>query len=319
MGTDMTLATRAFEPDNIDQAEALAKTLFDSGLLPEGVKRPQAAFAIIVTGRELGLTAMQSLRGIHIIEGKPTLAADTMLALALQSENCEYFQCIETTSTVATYETKRRGAPAPTKTSFSIEDAKKAKLLDRGRDPSMNNWNRYPAAMLRARCIAALARMVYPDVFMGIYDPDELQEREPDRVTVEVVKPPKQEKVAFASKPTPAAPVTPVPHAPSPPPTESGPRVVSEAELRDAHREGGSVPMTALPMDPVPTPQAGGELTTLQDFLDAIANAASIDVLKLISVRVSKVGLESKDDMDTIRAAWVSRRNVIAAEAKGAA
>jgi len=38
--------------------------------------------------------------------------------------------------------------------------------------------------MLRARCISALARAVYPDLLMGVYDPDELQERSTSPLSV---------------------------------------------------------------------------------------------------------------------------------------
>ncbi len=169
MSSTAIVAIHAFEPTSGDQAFEMAKRLVASRLLPKAVATPEAAFAIIVAGRELGMTAMQSLRGIHIIEGKTVLSSDTMLALALRDERCEYFKIVASCAEVACFETKRRGAPEPTRMSFSIDEAKVAGLL--GKD----NWRKYPAAMLRARCIAALARAVYPDIFMGVYEPDELQ------------------------------------------------------------------------------------------------------------------------------------------------
>jgi hypothetical protein len=161
--------TRAFEPRDIDEGYELAKLLVASGLMPRGVQRPEAAFAIIAAGRELGLTAMQSLRSIHIVEGNPTLSADLVAALCKsRSDVCLYFRLVESTDKIATYETHRRGEPAPTSMSFTWEDAQRAGVT--GKD----NWKKYPAAMLRARCITALARAVYPDLAMGVYDPDEV-------------------------------------------------------------------------------------------------------------------------------------------------
>lgn len=161
--------TRAFEPRDITEGYQLAKLLISSGLMPRGIQRPEAAFAIIAAGRELGLTAMQSLRSIHIIEGKPTLSADLVAALCKsRPEVCKYFRLVESTDRVARYETLRAGEPEPTTMSFSIEDAQRAGVT--GKD----NWKKYPAAMLRARCITALARAVYPDLAMGVYDPDEV-------------------------------------------------------------------------------------------------------------------------------------------------
>ena len=161
--------TRAFEPRDIDEGFRLASMLVQSGLLPRGIQRPEAAFAIIAAGRELGLTAMQSLRSIHIIEGKPTLSADLVAALCKsRPEICKYFRLVESTDKVARYETLRIGEPAVTAMSFTWEDAVRAQVT--GKD----NWKKYPAAMLRARCITALARAVYPDLAMGVYDPDEV-------------------------------------------------------------------------------------------------------------------------------------------------
>lgn len=161
-------ASTALEPSTAEQAFWLATQLAKSGLLGRSVQRPEAAFAVILAGRELGLTAMQSLRSIHIIEGKPTLSADLMAALVMRSPLCEFFQMVESTNTIARYSTKRVGRKE-TSMSFSWDDAKLAGVTGK------NNWKTYPAAMLRARCIAALARVVYPDLLMGIYEDDEIQ------------------------------------------------------------------------------------------------------------------------------------------------
>lgn len=177
-------ATRAFEPSDIESAYRLAKILVASRLLPRGVGTPEAAFAIIATGRELGLTAMQSLRSIHVIEGKPSLSADLLAGLCKQrTDVCRYFQLVESSATVATYETHRVGEPSPTRMSFTIDDAKQAGVV--GKD----NWRHYPKAMLRARCITALARAVYPDLTTGIYDPEELGATTP-QVVPEIEAPP---------------------------------------------------------------------------------------------------------------------------------
>lgn len=166
--------TRAFEPRNVDEGFELARLLCMSGFLGKSVTKPEAAFAIIAVGRELGLTAMQSLRSIHIIEGKPTLSADLIAALCKSRPDvCTYFRMVESSEKIARFETLRKGEPEPTSMSFSIEDATRAGVT--GKD----NWRKYPAAMLRARCITALARAVYPDLAMGLYDPDEITDAEP--------------------------------------------------------------------------------------------------------------------------------------------
>jgi hypothetical protein len=163
-----TAQSADLQPGSVDEALRLSKILVASKLLPRGVGSPEAAFAIILAGRELGLSPMQALRSIHIIEGKPTMSADLMLALVKRSPRCRYFKMVESTEKAATYETDREGE-GPTRMSFTLDEAKAASLT--GKD----NWRKFPSAMLRARCIAALARTVYPDVLLGVYETDELE------------------------------------------------------------------------------------------------------------------------------------------------
>lgn len=161
-------ASLAFEPSDIDGAIRLANILIASRLMPEALRTPEAAFAVIMTGRELGLTTMQSIRSIHVIKGKPVMSADLMIALAKRSPECIYFRLVESTDTIATYETKRTGDTEPTRLSFTIEQARTAELMGNG------TWKKFPAAMLRARCAAALCRIVYADRLLGVYETDEL-------------------------------------------------------------------------------------------------------------------------------------------------
>jgi len=157
------------EPQNIPEALVLAGHAVKSRLF-SGASTPEAALVILLTGRGLGMDAMSSLRAIHVIDGKPTLAADAMIGLCLRSKLCEHFETIESTPLTCTVEAKRVGRPARQLT-FTIEDARRAKLLDKG---EKSGWAKFPAAMLRARAKSALARDVFPDVVMGIYDPDEI-------------------------------------------------------------------------------------------------------------------------------------------------
>ena len=157
-----------FAPRTMSEAWKLAQTFHASGLLPRGIASPEAAFTIIATGAELGLSPMASLRSIHIIEGKPVLSAALIAGIVQRRPDlCEGFVLVESSDTIATYETTRRGQ-APVRMSFTIEQAQRARLTDK------DNWKKYPHAMLRARASAELARAVYPDVVGGLYDPDEI-------------------------------------------------------------------------------------------------------------------------------------------------
>jgi len=179
-------AMQAYLPGTIAEAKDLAHALSGADLL--GRAYQQSAPNVLVTimhGAALGMSPAQALANMHVIEGKPTLSADAMRGICLAAKDvCEYFRCIETTAKIATFETKRAGDP-PMPLSYTIEQAADAGLAGRA------NWKKYPDAMLRARAGSALARLVYPDLLAGVYDPDELRRDEPPRprgtVTVEQV------------------------------------------------------------------------------------------------------------------------------------
>lgn len=150
-----------FEPNTIEEALTLAKILVASRLLPDGVQTPEAAFTLIMMGRELGLAPMRAIRSIHVIKGKPYPSAKLLVALVMRSPVCEYWQMIETTDERAVYETKRRGAIKEVRLEYTIQQAQKAGLT--GRD----TWKGYAASMLRARASMALCDAVYPDITGG--------------------------------------------------------------------------------------------------------------------------------------------------------
>lgn len=155
---------------NTSEAMTLANTLATSGLIPSALqKKPQDILVVLLAGQEYGLQPMQSLRAISVVQGKPVLGAEFMMSMALKNPACEYFTLIESTTQIATFEAKRKGCE-PVKMSFSMEDATRAGLATR------QNWKSHPAAMLRARCISALARVVFPDSISGAYVEDEGEE-----------------------------------------------------------------------------------------------------------------------------------------------
>lgn len=157
-------------PRNLAEAKELATTLSAARTLPEALQqKPADVMAIVMAGAELGLAPMQSIRALVLIKGKPTLSADAMGALVKSRRDvCTWLRLVESSAAVATYETLRNGDPGPTRLSFTIEQARTAGL-------NGDNWKRFPDAMLRARALSALCRAVYPDLLLGVYDPEELE------------------------------------------------------------------------------------------------------------------------------------------------
>ena len=152
-------------PRSLPALMELAKMAATSGLAK--VQSPEQAATIIMTGIELGLTPMQALRGIYVVEGRPFLSADLMIALVLQSGTCEEWEVVETDDEKCVIRTKRTGRAA-VKREFTAEDAKRADLV---KDKS--GHGKYPRVMLYHRCCAVICREVWPDILLGMYVPEE--------------------------------------------------------------------------------------------------------------------------------------------------
>ena len=146
----------------------MGKTLVASRFLPKAIDTPEKALAIMLKGRELGWPPMRSFQHIHVIEGKPTLSAEGMLALIYEKVPGAVIRIVETSNERCVIDAGRPGQE-PTRFPFTIEDAQRAQVM--GKD----NWRKYPRAMLRARAISEMARATFPDALMGCsYVPEEL-------------------------------------------------------------------------------------------------------------------------------------------------
>ncbi len=265
-----------FTPKSMTELTELSKMLAASALMPSALrKRPEDVAVIVLTGMELGLGPMQAARGINVINGKGSLSASLMVALVKKSPVCKYFQMIESTHLVATYETWRVGNPAPTRMSFTIEQARVAGMM------SNPNMQKYPEAQLRARCQSNLANAEYQDVCFGLYDSDsnelgaeEFPPDEPKPMAVHV------EEVKAALK-------------------AQASRVVAEPVI-----EAEFVP----PPPEAPAPEAP-KATGMSGMLDRIAAAATPEELKaLIPEMTAAAGPLSADGKAALKAAFFARR-----------
>lgn len=144
----------------------LADELFRSGLLT-GVKNSSQAVFLILMGADLGVGPIVALESINIIQNKPACSAELMQALIYRDHGDAALIWTETTDTTATLSYRRRTWTERRTYTFSTADAKRARLQG-------DNWAKYPASMLRARCVSNVARMAFPDVISGLSIPDEI-------------------------------------------------------------------------------------------------------------------------------------------------
>lgn len=194
-------ALAPFNPGSFQEAMEMSKFLATSNLIPTAIRgKPADVMLIMMKGRELGLSVMQSLGEIYVVEGRPSASAKLKVGLCLQRPDvCEYFTMVESTDRKATFKTKRRGHPEVTLT-YTIEQAQQAGLTNRA------NWKNHPAAMLRARCESALVDAVYQDISQGMVTPDEAEEIAGDVTRTQFSAPPQQQSGPATMSVAPSAP-----------------------------------------------------------------------------------------------------------------
>jgi len=158
--------TEDLQPLDLEAGYRLAKAIHN-GRMYGKFPSDMAIFTIIVKARELGLKITTALDGFHVIDGKPSPSADMMRALAERHPECEYFRIIESSDESATWETKHRRYPEPTRYTYTIAEAKRAGLTS-------GNWAKRPRDMLTKTAASKLARLVYPGATVGLYCPEEM-------------------------------------------------------------------------------------------------------------------------------------------------
>lgn len=134
--------------------------LMHSGMLPSTIKRPEAAVAIIMKGYELGMQPMQAFAHINVIQGKPTLSSEGMLAQIWKAIPNAFIDFVRTEDEYCEIHAARPKC-TPRKFVFQKIDAQRAGL------DTKDNWKKWPRAMYKARCIAEMARTIFPDALMG--------------------------------------------------------------------------------------------------------------------------------------------------------
>ena len=162
----MTNELAIIPPDHWLAMQSQAKALVDSGFLPQGVNTPQKAVAIMMLGRELGIAPWASLTSINVIQGKPTVSPQLMLGLINRSGQLE--DMVMESYDGGCKVTMTRKGRTPHGEEFTMQDAATLGLTTR------DNWRKQPATMLKWRAVAACARVVFADVILGLYTPDEM-------------------------------------------------------------------------------------------------------------------------------------------------
>jgi hypothetical protein len=182
MTTDAVLAVRepptfSLRPTSLTEAMEFAKLIARSNLVPKDYRgHPEDVLIAIQMGLELGLSPLQALQNIALINGKPSLFGDALLAVCQAApdfvdieESCE--------GTVATC-TVRRGNRSEVTRTFSQADAERAHLWGKA-----GPWKEYPQRMLQMRARGFALRDAFADRLRGIIGAEEAMDLPKVRVT----------------------------------------------------------------------------------------------------------------------------------------
>jgi len=167
-------AVRAIVPQDFEGAWRIASAVCKAGMAPRGLDAPEKAMVAILHGLEVGLTPMNALQSIAVINSRPTLWGDGALGLVQasgkMSSHKEWLEG-EGDKRKAICVVVRRGDPEPKTGEFSVADAKKAGLWGKS-----GPWTQYSDRMLKMRARAFALRDGFSDVLRGLGIAEEVQD-----------------------------------------------------------------------------------------------------------------------------------------------
>lgn len=164
----------ALKPRNFAEAMSLCREISKSGLTPKNLQNdPMGIYLCVEMGERMGYGIFQSLQNIAVINGKPSVYGDELLARVRRSGALEYIKetcegSDEAPKAVCTI--KRKGEPEAVR-EFSRGDAQKAGLWNKA-----GPWQSYPKRMLQMRARGFALRDVFADVLGGVISREEAED-----------------------------------------------------------------------------------------------------------------------------------------------
>lgn len=192
-------------PKNYDEAMKLAEIMASSQLVPQTFRNhPQDIMMAMMWSHTLGIPVVQGLQYICVINGKPCIYGDGMLAIVMGSGKLADIKeeiVGEGDGRVAKCTVWRRGKETPVIGTYSMAEARQATLLTK------DSWRKFPARMLKMRARAYALRDAFPDVIAGIGAAEEqddviestaVEVNRPEQTAEEPRKMPRRKKAATA-------------------------------------------------------------------------------------------------------------------------
>jgi hypothetical protein len=150
-----------------DEMTKMATSIVKSKLF--GFETQEQALAIMMIAQAEGRHPALAARDYHIIQNRPALKADAMLA-RFQAGGGVVEWTAYSDDKVSGKFSHPTSCPRPIEIVWTLEQAKRIGLANK------DNWRKYPRAMLRSRVISEGVRTVYPGIAVGVYTVEEVQD-----------------------------------------------------------------------------------------------------------------------------------------------
>jgi len=173
MTTELKQATGfSLAPTTLKEAQDYAELIANSDMVPPEYKGKAGNVLVAVQmGMEIGLKPMQALQNIAVINGRPSIWGDALVAVVRNSSKCEYVkETFDGNRMTATCRVKRKGQDEEVRT-FSQDDAQTAGLWGK-----KGPWTQYPKRMLQMRARAFALRDAFGDLLKGLAVAEEAQD-----------------------------------------------------------------------------------------------------------------------------------------------
>lgn len=170
----------ALVPQTLDEAFRVSQAIAASGLAPRGLEKPEQIMVAIMAGAELGFAPFQSLQSFAVVNGRPTLWGDGLVAL-VRRNGCLIREWHE--GETAFCEVTRPDTGERIVRFFSQADAVKAGLSGK-----TGPWQQYPQRMRAMRARAWAVRDGCADMLRGFQVAEEVA----DYVEVSAAPAPRQ-------------------------------------------------------------------------------------------------------------------------------
>ncbi len=148
--------------------KSMAVAISNGGLFP-ALKNEGQVLSLMLLAQAEGLHPMNAMRQFHIIDGKPSMRSDAMLAKYRQKGGKVEWKTRADDASAQIGLWSFEGQTL--EVGFTFKEAQAANYVRAG-----SGWSKDAPAMMRARAISRAVRMLAPEVVVGLYTPEEVED-----------------------------------------------------------------------------------------------------------------------------------------------